>query len=230
MSPDTDVPASQGTQAYDRYAYVSNNPVRYTDPTGHRECDYDCQVEYEGADPEYEHYCEGCEWDPAEQEKNREIAEAILFGGTEFLASVLFEPADWAFTAYHCLNGECSPWMLLGLLPIIPASLGSRGDDVVDLYRAVGPDELADLEKTGIFRVDPSGKSFSTGKWFATNAYDAAKWGEAMSSWDKKGYSVVQAVVPKSILGKLDFVAKLDGIGPAYFAPSNLLSYFTFIK
>ncbi|MBV6397625.1 MAG: hypothetical protein HFACDABA_03239 [Anaerolineales bacterium] len=35
-SPDTIVPTStQGTQAWDRYAFVNNNPVRYTDPTGH---------------------------------------------------------------------------------------------------------------------------------------------------------------------------------------------------
>ena len=39
---DTDVPASQGVQAYDRYAAMSNNPVRYTDPSGHRAtCDVD---------------------------------------------------------------------------------------------------------------------------------------------------------------------------------------------
>jgi len=35
-SPDTIVPTStQGTQAWDRYGFVNNNPVRYTDPTGH---------------------------------------------------------------------------------------------------------------------------------------------------------------------------------------------------
>jgi RHS repeat-associated protein len=36
LSPDSIVPTgTQGTQAWDRYAFVNNNPVRYTDPTGH---------------------------------------------------------------------------------------------------------------------------------------------------------------------------------------------------
>ncbi len=35
--PDTIIPQqSQGTQAWDRYAYVNNNPLRYNDPSGHR--------------------------------------------------------------------------------------------------------------------------------------------------------------------------------------------------
>jgi hypothetical protein len=45
--PDSVVPlASQGVQAWDRYAFVSNNPVRYSDPSGHKACenegDSDC--------------------------------------------------------------------------------------------------------------------------------------------------------------------------------------------
>jgi hypothetical protein len=36
LSPDSIIPEqSQGVQAWDRYAYANNNPVRYNDPTGH---------------------------------------------------------------------------------------------------------------------------------------------------------------------------------------------------
>jgi RHS repeat-associated protein len=38
---DTIVPLQQGVQAWDRYAYVNNSPVRYTDPSGHRNCEED---------------------------------------------------------------------------------------------------------------------------------------------------------------------------------------------
>jgi RHS repeat-associated protein len=34
-SADTIIPSTQGVQAWDRFAYTNNNPVRYTDPSGH---------------------------------------------------------------------------------------------------------------------------------------------------------------------------------------------------
>lgn len=39
LQADTIVPPTQGTQGFDRYAYVNNNPLRYTDPSGNRACD-----------------------------------------------------------------------------------------------------------------------------------------------------------------------------------------------
>jgi len=33
--PDSIIPQTQGTQAWDRYAYVNNSPLNYADPTGH---------------------------------------------------------------------------------------------------------------------------------------------------------------------------------------------------
>jgi RHS repeat-associated protein len=46
---DTIIPSNQGVQAWDRYAYTNNNPVRYTDPTGHVACslvaEEDCSYE-----------------------------------------------------------------------------------------------------------------------------------------------------------------------------------------
>lgn len=35
IQPDTMIPQQQGVQAWDRYAYSYNNPVKYTDPTGY---------------------------------------------------------------------------------------------------------------------------------------------------------------------------------------------------
>jgi hypothetical protein len=39
--PDSIVPDPSNSQDWDRYSYARNNPLRYTDPTGHRNCEED---------------------------------------------------------------------------------------------------------------------------------------------------------------------------------------------
>lgn len=145
VSADSLVPGAGNPQALNRYAYVINNPMLLVDPSGH--------MPIQGCGDEGKSACYASaldrainaqilavlEYDPTgrKQQRNREIAETILYGGTELVASLLFEPADWAFTGYHCLNGDCSPLILIGLFPLIPGSLGRRVDDVVDTTRAV---------------------------------------------------------------------------------------------
>jgi hypothetical protein len=38
---DSIIPGAGNSSAWDRYAYTLNNPLRYTDPTGHRNCEED---------------------------------------------------------------------------------------------------------------------------------------------------------------------------------------------
>jgi RHS repeat-associated protein len=50
VSPDMVIPQGQGSQAWDRYAGMNNNPVRYTDPTGHLVCSDDNVAEGDCSD------------------------------------------------------------------------------------------------------------------------------------------------------------------------------------
>jgi RHS repeat-associated protein len=45
LSPDSIIPNPADPQTLNRYTYVHNDPVNYTDPTGHQECDANCQSE-----------------------------------------------------------------------------------------------------------------------------------------------------------------------------------------
>jgi RHS repeat-associated protein len=41
ISPDSVVPGGENPQAWNRYAYTFNNPLKYTDPDGHEPCNND---------------------------------------------------------------------------------------------------------------------------------------------------------------------------------------------
>jgi hypothetical protein len=132
--PDTLISEPYNPLDWNRYAYALDNPIRFNDPSRHVPCDeegycydrvrgqYCVPVRYEItpynqlwrpgiSDPSY---------DPKVLEQN--VDELGKIG--EVVASVLWEPADWATTIGHCAQGDCSGWSLLGLLPFIQSSAG----------------------------------------------------------------------------------------------------------
>ena len=50
-SADTIVPQPGNPLDWDRYSYVRNNPINYSDPSGHRACDFTKECEAEGITP-----------------------------------------------------------------------------------------------------------------------------------------------------------------------------------
>jgi hypothetical protein len=78
-STDTIIPQQQGVQAWDRYAYTNNNPIRYNDPTGHM-CS-DPEDPTPSCDQNFHAANENIHWDSRTQPKGltkdqREAAEA----------------------------------------------------------------------------------------------------------------------------------------------------------
>jgi RHS repeat-associated protein len=146
-SPDSVIPDYYNPLDWDRYAYVRNNPLKYNDPSGHfPACDRD--------DWACQHH-----WDePVAQDWLMDDTETLGDVAIETILTTLVEPLDWWSMAEDCYNGECSPWMLLGLLPIIPGTVGNKVDEIIALLPApqmqkhhIFPQDFRKLfEKVGI--------------------------------------------------------------------------------
>jgi len=132
VNADTLIPEPGNPADWDRYAFVVNNPIRYSDPSGHKVWD-GCSGETGGCGggSEYADYVYAVWHTDQEREQNNENLQTAVDIGTTVIG-VVNEPADWAMTLTACLNGDCSPWMLMGLIPFIP---GSKADDIVDIIK-----------------------------------------------------------------------------------------------
>ena len=69
----------------------------------------------------------------------------------------------------------------------------------VTLYRAVGPNELADIRSFGGFRPEPEGRSYGFFKLFATSAEDAVWWGQSFSSGTGREFAIVEVEIPLAL-------------------------------
>jgi RHS repeat-associated protein len=90
-------------------------------------------------------------------------------------------------------------------------------DDLVTLYRAVGPDELADIQETSRF----INRGSAEGKYFTSSAADASDYArQAVRSFGDAPYTTVQTQIRRSDLPE---VVSVDGGIPAYVVPNDRL-------
>lgn len=108
----------------------------YTDPSGHQAWD-GCSGENGGCagGSNYKDYVYNYLHTDQERQENQEDLEKAVDTVTTVIG-VVNEPADWMMTAAYCAAGECSPWVLVGLLPFIPGSAGRKLDEVIALLPA----------------------------------------------------------------------------------------------
>jgi len=141
------VPGAGNPQAFNRYAYTLNNPVKYTDPTGHAICDedYNCWehgylVQGHGVRP-----VDRFAWPYVDRDALIQQNLSELFGGAVVVASIVFEPIDYVRTGIQCLTSGCT----LGdvALTFAPGALGLlKGAGKVDnvLHAVENSEDIAD--------------------------------------------------------------------------------------
>jgi RHS repeat-associated protein len=108
LSPDPNVPDPGNTQSYNRYSYVNNNPLTYTDPTGFDDCGDDgCYSAPTESDSEFGGYNDDPNpgsSDPSPPEWSSGVSVANTMGGSAttdqngclYIATCYPGPGSWA--------------------------------------------------------------------------------------------------------------------------------------
>jgi RHS repeat-associated protein len=90
ISPDSLIPEPGDPLAYDRYAYSNNNPINYSDPTGHMTtngCNYEgCSA---GQGEEYRDYIYSVVYAHEDRQANAKIAQTVLVGGAGVMGGMV---------------------------------------------------------------------------------------------------------------------------------------------
>ncbi|HIE0436647.1 TPA: RHS repeat-associated core domain-containing protein, partial [Proteus mirabilis] len=113
----------------------------------------------------------------------------------------------------HCPTGWVDPFGLSGTSQLNP--------ETVDLYRAVGPDELNNIKQTNTFSNPPGIET----KYFTTSGESASEYGKkAVLGFGDEPYTIVKTSVPKNLISDPKFYAEVDGGIPAYVLPSEIIA------
>ena len=123
-SADSIVPlANQGSQAWDRYAYTSNNPIRYVDPSGHRNCEedgYNCpgnDIQYIRQSQIYKKYLE----------LQKRVKNGTIKSDLEALAQLTEYGAS--------LTPSCTSCFVNNMAAVLTGYVGSSPSDAVSNHR-----------------------------------------------------------------------------------------------
>jgi RHS repeat-associated protein len=115
------------------WLYAEANPINLVDPTGHAPCVGD---RYDDGPHCVQHPESRWYYDNVRYQRECRAGEHgcdEIFAYAEVGAAVLFEPLDWALTVRDLAGGDCSPLVVLGLLPLIPGSLAKHADNIWDV-------------------------------------------------------------------------------------------------
>ena len=96
---------------------------------------------------------------------------------------------------------------------------GQAADDAVDVFRAVGPDETADIAQSGVYR-NPAGLE---GKYFYPTREQAENLGQMYTKAGIGGpYSITSGTAPRSVIEQAEPINPV-GEGPAWFFRNDQL-------
>ena len=86
------------------------------------------------------------------------------------------------------------------------------------LYRAVSPQELADVRSSNGLRPIVSSLQ---GKWFAEAPEHAAEWGRRL--FQPGAFHLLEVEIAQDLVDQMFRISQLDRIGPARYADNGLL-------
>ncbi|MCP3995478.1 MAG: RHS repeat-associated core domain-containing protein [bacterium] len=190
-------------QSWNRYAYALNSPINYTDPSGN--------IAFAAA--------LGAAWVAFEVAGSIADVVEVIDVWTDSNASLGAKLGTTGFAAVGLAAPGSGYSKLDDAVGIADDLVGGarRGDDLVDLFRAVGPDELGDIQNTGklINRGSAEGKYFTSS---VEGASDYAR--QAVRAFGDPPYTTIRTQIPRS---HLPASVDVDGGIPAYVIPDDTL-------